>query len=81
MEPHRKAIELLTQECGALEDRYEGYKTDAASYLTAIVKEERDAQATGSNALKKVQDVLTAFGDKLNRQQAQATVEDQENEA
>lgn len=72
MTAQKKAIELLSAECEELEERYEGYRTDAAQKLVEIIKIERDAASGVGNALNGVHEVLSAFGDKLSRERSES---------
>lgn len=66
MTTRQKVIELLVQECSELEERYDGYRKDAAVAIRDIVQLEAQAAATSDRALGKVSDRLAVLGDKLN---------------
>ena len=66
MEAQQQAVELLKQECESLEERYPGYRVDAAKCLMDVLRHERDARLGHASPTVQVTRVVSAFGDRLS---------------
>lgn len=69
----RRVLEIILEESGAVDERYEGYRKDLTEVVAEIVNIERQHRLLSRNVRKEIADQINTLGGDLAEKLAKVT--------